>query len=84
MHRTPRCGSYTHFGSALELFEAYSMAEMTFNPPVESFNSKKKDKFLQGDAFLNEDLNQLIKRYCDEAAPERPLDFTKCLKTSSR
>lgn len=70
--------------SALELFEAYSMAEMTFNPPVESFNSKKKDKFLQGDTFLNEDLNQLIKRYCDEAATERPLDFTKCLKTSSR
>lgn len=68
--------------SAVELFETYSMAEMTFNPPVESFNSKKKDKFLQGDSFLNEDLNQLIKRYCNEAATEIPLDFTKCLKTS--
>lgn len=69
--------------SAVELFETYSMAAMTFNPPVEPSNSKKKDKFLQGDSFLNEDLNQLIKRYCNEAATETPLDFTKCLKTSS-
>ncbi|XP_059114498.1 nucleolar complex protein 3 homolog isoform X2 [Peromyscus eremicus] len=68
--------------SAVELFETYSMAAMTFNPPVESSNSKKKDKFLQGDSFLNEDLNQLIKRYCSEVATEIPLDFTKCLKTS--
>lgn len=70
--------------SAVELFETYSMAAMTFNPPVEPSNSKKKDKFLQGDSFLNEDLNQLIKRYCNEAATETPLDFTKCLKTSSQ
>ncbi|XP_052569552.1 nucleolar complex protein 3 homolog [Peromyscus californicus insignis] len=68
--------------SAVELFETYSMAAMTFNPPVEPSNSKKKDKFLQGDSFLNEDLNQLIKRYCNEVATEIPLDFTKCLKTS--
>ncbi|KAK7803488.1 hypothetical protein U0070_017771 [Myodes glareolus] len=70
--------------SSVELFETYSMAAMTFNPPVEPSNSKKKDKFLQGDSFLNEDLNQLIKRYCNEAATETPLDFTKCLKTSSQ
>ncbi|XP_036024194.1 nucleolar complex protein 3 homolog [Onychomys torridus] len=68
--------------SAIELFETYSMAAMTFNPPVEPSNSKKKDKVLQGDSFLNEDLNQLIKRYCNEVASEIPLDFTKCLKTS--
>ncbi|CAH6960280.1 nucleolar complex protein 3 homolog [Phodopus roborovskii] len=68
--------------SPVELFETYSMAAMTFNPPVEPSNSKKKDKFLQGDSFLNEDLNQLIKRYCNEATTEIPLDFTKCLKTS--
>ncbi|XP_055470125.1 nucleolar complex protein 3 homolog [Psammomys obesus] len=70
--------------SAVELFEAYSMATMTFNPPVETSNPKKKDKFLQGDSFLNEDLTQLIKRYCNEATTEIPLDFTKCLKTSLR
>uniref|UniRef100_A0A8I5NSL7 Nucleolar complex protein 3 homolog n=1 Tax=Papio anubis TaxID=9555 RepID=A0A8I5NSL7_PAPAN len=68
--------------SAAELFEAYSMAEMTFNPPVESSNPKIKGKVLQGDSFLNEDLNQLIKRYSSEVATELPLDFTKYLKTS--
>uniref|UniRef100_A0A8D0J129 Nucleolar complex protein 3 homolog n=1 Tax=Sus scrofa TaxID=9823 RepID=A0A8D0J129_PIG len=70
--------------SATELFEAYSMAAMTFNPPVESSNSKRKDKVLQGDSFLNEDLNQLIKRYCNEDATPLPLDFTKYLETSQR
>lgn len=58
------------------------MAEMTFNPPVESSNPKIKGKVLQGDSFLNEDLNQLIKRYSSEVVTESPLDFTKYLKTS--
>ncbi|MBZ3885194.1 Nucleolar complex protein 3-like protein, partial [Sciurus carolinensis] len=70
--------------SAVELFETYSMAAMTFNPPVESSNPQKKDKFLQGDSFLNEDLNQLVKRHCSEVAIQSPLDFTKYLKTSLR
>ncbi|KAI5932763.1 Nucleolar complex protein 3 [Manis javanica] len=52
--------------SAVELFETYSTGAMTFNPPVESLNSKRKDKVLQGDSFLNKDLNQLIKRHCNE------------------
>lgn len=30
------------YRSATELFEAYSMAAMTFNPPVETSSSKKK------------------------------------------
>ncbi|XP_012889842.1 PREDICTED: nucleolar complex protein 3 homolog isoform X2 [Dipodomys ordii] len=68
--------------SAVELFEAYSMATMTFNPPVESSYSKKKDKVLQGTPFLNEDLNQLIKKYCNELPAPSSLDFTKYLKTS--
>ncbi|KAM5244107.1 nucleolar complex protein 3 homolog isoform 2-T2 [Hipposideros larvatus] len=70
--------------SAAELFEAYSMAAMTFNPPVETSCPKRKDKVIQGDSFLNEDLNQLIKRHCNEVATHLPLDFTKCLKTSLR
>ncbi|KAF4019106.1 hypothetical protein G4228_011029 [Cervus hanglu yarkandensis] len=70
--------------SAAELFEAYSMAAMTFNPPVESSNSKRKDKVLQGDSFLNEELSQLIKRHCSQVATQLPLDFTKCLETSLR
>ncbi|KAM5236464.1 nucleolar complex protein 3 homolog [Ctenodactylus gundi] len=68
--------------SAVELFESYSMAGMTFNPPVEFSNSKKKEKKLQGDSFLNEDLNQLIKKHCSEAASQPSLDFTKYLKIS--
>ncbi|XP_070288776.1 nucleolar complex protein 3 homolog isoform X1 [Myotis yumanensis] len=70
--------------SAIELFEAYSMAAMTFNPPVETSSSKRKDKVLQGDSFLNEDLNQLTKRLCNEVDTQLPLDFTKYLKTSLR
>lgn len=30
------------YRSAVELFETYSMGAMTFNPPVESLNSKRK------------------------------------------
>ncbi|XP_059982803.1 nucleolar complex protein 3 homolog isoform X1 [Lagenorhynchus albirostris] len=70
--------------SPAELFEAYSMAAMTFNPPVESSNSKRKDKVLQGDSFLSEEISQLIKRHCSEVATQSPLDFTKYLETSVR
>ncbi|XP_022355506.1 nucleolar complex protein 3 homolog [Enhydra lutris kenyoni] len=70
--------------SAAELFQTYSMGAMTFNPPVQSSSSKKKSEVLQGDLFLNEDLNQLIKRHCGEVATHSPLDFAKYLKTSLR
>ncbi|KAM7073165.1 nucleolar complex protein 3 homolog [Molossus nigricans] len=70
--------------SAVELFAAHSMAAMTFNPPVETLGSRRKDKILQGNAFLNEDLNQLTQRLCNEVATQLPLDFTKYLKTSLR
>ncbi|XP_059025395.1 nucleolar complex protein 3 homolog isoform X2 [Mustela lutreola] len=70
--------------SAAELFQTYSMGAMTFNPPVQSSSSKKKSEVLQGDLFLNEDLNQLIKRHCGEVTTHLPLDFAKYLKTSLR
>ncbi|XP_059254145.1 nucleolar complex protein 3 homolog [Mustela nigripes] len=70
--------------SAAELFQTYSMDAMTFNPPVQSSSSKKKSEVLQGDLFLNEDLNQLIKRHCGEVTTHLPLDFAKYLKTSLR
>ncbi|XP_032169803.1 nucleolar complex protein 3 homolog isoform X2 [Mustela erminea] len=70
--------------SAAELFQTYSMGAMTFNPPVQSSSSKKKSEVLQGDLFLNEDLNQLIKRHCGEVPTHLPLDFAKYLKTSLR
>ncbi|XP_037659791.1 nucleolar complex protein 3 homolog isoform X2 [Choloepus didactylus] len=70
--------------TAAELFETYSMAAMTFNPPVESSSSKRKDKVLEGDSFLSEDLNQLIRRHCNEVATHLPLDFAKYFETSLR
>ncbi|XP_049646356.1 nucleolar complex protein 3 homolog [Suncus etruscus] len=68
--------------SAVELFETYSMAAMTFNPPVESSNTKRKGKILAGDSLLNEDLHQLIQRHCNEIDTQLSLDFAKYLKTS--
>ncbi|XP_072481784.1 nucleolar complex protein 3 homolog isoform X1 [Notamacropus eugenii] len=67
--------------SATELFETYSMKTMTFNPPVMSANPPKKDKIFHVDSFLNEDLSQLIRTYCNETTVQ-PLDFTRYLKTS--
>ncbi|KAM7169155.1 nucleolar complex protein 3 homolog [Macrochelys suwanniensis] len=69
--------------SGTELFETYNMKGMTFNPPVASVTPRKKDTFLQGDSFLNEDLKELIQRHLNEAAVHRPLDFAKHLKESS-
>lgn len=69
--------------SGTELFETYNMKGMTFNPPVASVTPRKKDKFLQGDSFLNEDLKELIQTHLNEAAVHRPLDFAKHLKESS-
>uniref|UniRef100_A0A8C8S0S6 Nucleolar complex protein 3 homolog n=1 Tax=Pelusios castaneus TaxID=367368 RepID=A0A8C8S0S6_9SAUR len=69
--------------SGTELFETYSMKGMTFNPPVASLTPRKKDKYLQWDSFLNEDLKELIQTHLNEAAGHRPLDFAKHLKESS-
>ncbi|XP_037761375.1 nucleolar complex protein 3 homolog isoform X2 [Chelonia mydas] len=69
--------------SGTELFETYNMKGMTFNPPVASVTPRKKDKFLQGDSFLNEDLKELIQTHLNEAAVHRPVDFAKHLKESS-
>uniref|UniRef100_A0A8C0IRU4 Nucleolar complex protein 3 homolog n=1 Tax=Chelonoidis abingdonii TaxID=106734 RepID=A0A8C0IRU4_CHEAB len=69
--------------SGTELFETYNMKGMTFNPPVASVIPRKKDKFLQGDSFLNEDLKELIQTHLNEAAVHRPLDFAEHLKESS-
>ncbi|XP_036591765.1 nucleolar complex protein 3 homolog [Trichosurus vulpecula] len=68
--------------SATELFETYSMKTMTFNPPVMSASTSKKDKTFHADSYLNEDLNQLIRTHCNETTIQLPLDFTRYLKTS--
>ncbi|KAL4640065.1 hypothetical protein GN956_G12127 [Arapaima gigas] len=43
-----------------DLFDDYSTKEMTFNPPVATPSTKKKDHFTIGHTFLDEDLKQQI------------------------
>ncbi|KAM6347183.1 nucleolar complex protein 3 homolog isoform 2-T2 [Alca torda] len=47
---------------ATELFEAYSMSGMTFNPPVASVTPRRKDTFSRMDAFIDEELNKLLQQ----------------------
>lgn len=69
-----------HFQFAHSLAFVYVIR--TFN--VSHFEYFFQSEVLQGDLFLNEDLNQLIKRHCGEVATHLPLDFAKYLKTSLR
>ncbi|NXL95353.1 NOC3L protein, partial [Alectura lathami] len=68
---------------ATELFEAYSMRGMTFNPPVPSVTPRRKDTFSQMDSFLNEELNEQLRQHTSKAAVHQTLDFAKHLKESS-
>ncbi|XP_066476591.1 nucleolar complex protein 3 homolog isoform X2 [Tiliqua scincoides] len=65
-----------------ELFEVYSMKGMTFNPCVASVTPKKKGKCLQGESFLDEDLNKLFQIHLGKAAVQGVLDFAKHLKAA--
>uniref|UniRef100_A0ABM5G187 Nucleolar complex protein 3 homolog n=2 Tax=Pogona vitticeps TaxID=103695 RepID=A0ABM5G187_9SAUR len=67
--------------SPTELFEAYSMKGMTFNPHVPSVAPRKKGKPFQGESFLNEDLNELFKTHLAKPAVQGALDFAKHLRT---
>ncbi|KAI4893559.1 hypothetical protein NFI96_021351 [Prochilodus magdalenae] len=44
----------------VQLFEDYSLKDMTFNPPVAGPPSKKKEHFTIGDAFLDSNLKECI------------------------
>ncbi|KGL96258.1 Nucleolar complex protein 3, partial [Charadrius vociferus] len=68
---------------ATELFEAYSMRGMTFNPPVASVTPRRKDTFSQMDAFIDEELNKQLQQHISETVAHKPLDFAKHLKESS-
>ncbi|KAM7103129.1 nucleolar complex protein 3 homolog isoform 1-T1 [Ciconia maguari] len=68
---------------ATELFEAYSMRGMTFNPPVASVTPKRKDTFSQMDSFIDEELNSQLRQHISETVVHIPLDFAKHLKESS-
>ncbi|XP_054687323.1 nucleolar complex protein 3 homolog isoform X2 [Grus americana] len=67
---------------AAELFEAYSMRGMTFNPPVASVTPRKKDTFSQLDSFIDEELNKQLQQHISETVVHKPLDFAKHLKES--
>ncbi|NXC45968.1 NOC3L protein, partial [Penelope pileata] len=67
---------------ATELFEAYSMRGMTFNPPVPSVTSRRKDKFSQMDSFLSKELNEQLQQHTSKIV-HTTLDFAKHLKESS-
>ncbi|NXF03768.1 NOC3L protein, partial [Smithornis capensis] len=69
--------------SATELFEAYCMKGMTFNPPVASVTPRRKDTFSQMDSFVDEELNKQLQQHISETVVHKSLDFAKHLKESS-
>ncbi|NXY91213.1 NOC3L protein, partial [Alcedo cyanopectus] len=68
---------------ATELFEAYTMRGMTFNPPVASVTPRRKDTFLQVDSFIDEELKKQLQQHISGTVVHKPLDFAKHLKESS-
>lgn len=61
--------------SPVELFEDYSVKDMTFNPPVAPPGSKKKDRFVVGAMLLDADLQRRVESVLT-AAMDTQLDFT--------
>ncbi|OXB71220.1 UNVERIFIED_CONTAM: hypothetical protein H355_004183, partial [Colinus virginianus] len=68
---------------ASELFEAYSMRGMTFNPPVPSVTPRRKDTFSHVDSFLNEELTEQLQQHMSKTVSHKTLDFAKHLRESS-
>lgn len=62
--------------SPLDLFEDYSVKDMTFNPPVASPPSKKKDQFVVGLELLDNKLQKQVDGILN-TAEDTQLDFTK-------
>ncbi|OXB53669.1 hypothetical protein ASZ78_013386 [Callipepla squamata] len=67
---------------ATELFEAYSMRGMTFNPPVPSVTPRRKDTFSHVDSFLSE-LTEQLQQHMSKTVSHKTLDFAKHLRESS-
>ncbi|XP_072195709.1 nucleolar complex protein 3 homolog [Excalfactoria chinensis] len=68
---------------ATELFEAYNMKGMTFNPPVPSVTPRRKDTFSHMDSFLNQELTEQLQQHMSNTVSHKTLDFAKHLKESS-
>ncbi|XP_074519640.1 nucleolar complex protein 3 homolog [Halichoeres trimaculatus] len=60
--------------SPVELFNKYSVTDMTFNPPVAPPGSKKKDHFVIGASLLDAELQRQVQRAMN-ANEETELDF---------
>ncbi|KTG33612.1 hypothetical protein cypCar_00012812 [Cyprinus carpio] len=60
----------------VQLFEDYSVKDMSFNPPVAGPPSKKKEHFTIGDAFLDSELKTLINAALQNESELTSLDFT--------
>nr|XP_020513097.1 nucleolar complex protein 3 homolog [Labrus bergylta] len=60
--------------SPVELFNIFSVKDMTFNPPVAPPGSKKKDRFVVGAALLDAGLQRLVQSVLN-ATEETELDF---------
>ncbi|KAM8729940.1 nucleolar complex protein 3 homolog [Acanthopagrus schlegelii] len=60
--------------SPVELFNAYSVKDMTFNPPVAPPGSKKKDRFVIGAKLLDEELQRRAESVLT-VTEETELDF---------
>ncbi|XP_067286431.1 nucleolar complex protein 3 homolog [Pseudorasbora parva] len=60
----------------VQLFEDYSVKDMTFNPPVAGPPSKKKEHFSIGHAFLDPELKTQIDAALQAEGEQTSLDFT--------
>ncbi|XP_072228904.1 nucleolar complex protein 3 homolog [Leuresthes tenuis] len=70
--------------SPQELFEDYSVKNMTFNPPVAPPSSKKKDLFVVGAALLDAELQRRVQSV-RTAADDTQLDFSAaCARTTAQ
>lgn len=60
----------------VELFDAYSVKDMTFNPPVAAPSSKKKEHFTIGAALLDSKLKQQIDQVLSAETDPTSFDFS--------
>ncbi|KAG7492774.1 hypothetical protein MATL_G00017840 [Megalops atlanticus] len=66
--------------SPVDLFEDYSAKDMTFNPPVSTPSTKKKDHFTIGHALLDDKLRKQIDDILRTEAAPSGLDFATDLR----
>ncbi|XP_028651303.1 nucleolar complex protein 3 homolog [Erpetoichthys calabaricus] len=66
-----------------DLFDDYSMSGMTFNPPVSSPPSKKKDKFIAGGGLFDRTLQEFVDGCLGATDETCTLDFATHLKCFS-